>query len=73
MAKSSGEDFVTISMVHELLEQQKTYFKDLLEQQERSFKSCLQVFVDSAISCVDNLVRDVANMVKGVEDLRASL
>lgn len=51
------EKFVTMSVLHEMLEQQKTFYKDL-EQQEKSFKSCLQVFVDSVLARVDNVVRD---------------
>lgn len=31
------------------------------------------MFVDSTIAHVDNLVRDIANMVKEVEDLKTSL
>ena len=61
------------SMVYELLDQQKSYFKDLMDQQEKSFKACLQVFVDSTVSRVDNLVRDVAIMSRNVDDLKASL
>ena len=68
-----SDDVITKSMVYELLDLQKSYFKDLMEQQEKSFKACLQVFVDSTVSRVDNLVRDVANMSRNVDDLKASL
>ena len=71
MAKTRNDDVITKSMVYELLDLQKCYFKDL--KQENSFKACLQVFVDSTVSRVDNLVRDVTNMSRSVDDLKASL
>ena len=46
--------------------------RNLISKAYLNNKSCLQVFVDSTIACVDNLVRDVVNMVKGVEDLKNS-
>ena len=73
MPKKGEEDFVTLSMVHELLEQQKTFYKELLDQQEKSYKSCLQVIVDSMFACMDNLVKDTLNMSKDIQDLKASL
>ena len=73
MAKTRSDDVITKSMVYELLDLQKSYFKDLLDQQEKSFKACLQVFVDSTVSRVDNLVKEVAIISKNVDDLKASL
>ena len=73
MSKTRSDDVITKSMVYELLDLQKSYFKDLMDQQEKSFKACLQVFVDSTVSRVDNLVRDVAIMSRNVDDLKASL
>ena len=73
MSKTRSDDAITKSMVYELLDLQKSYFKDLIEQQEKSFKACLQVFVDSTVSRVDNLVRDVANISRNMDDLKASL
>lgn len=73
MPKKGEEDFITLSMVHELLEQQKAFYKELLEQQEKSYKSCLQVIVDSVFARMDNLVKDALNMSKDIQDLKASL
>lgn len=73
MAKTGSDDVITKSMVYELLDLQKSYFKDLMDQQEKSFKACLQIFVDSTVSRVDNLVRNVATMSRSVDDLKASL
>lgn len=36
-----------MAQVHELLEQQKDFYKKLLEQQEKNFKSCVEILVDS--------------------------
>ncbi len=73
MPKKGEEDFVTLSTVHELLEQQKSFYKDLLDQQEKSYKSCLQVFVDSIFASMESVVKDVSNKFKDIQDLKASL
>ena len=55
-----------MAQVHELLEQQKDFFKTLLEQQANNFKSCVEILVDSSNKRIGELLREVT-------DLRASL
>ena len=60
------DDYVSLAMVYELLDQQQFIYKELLEQQERNYKCFLQMLVDSTNGRIDN-------MVKEVQDLKNSL
>ena len=73
MSRRGEEEPVTLSVVCELLEQQKTFYKELLEQQEKSYKSCLHILVDFTISRVDGLVKDISSISKDIQELKVSL
>lgn len=73
MPRKGEDDSVTLSVVQELLEQQKTFYKELLDQQEKSFRSCVQVIVDSMFTRMDNLFKDVQSVTKDIQDLKSSL
>ena len=64
--KQSDEDYVSLMVVHELLEQQKTFYKDLMCQQENRFKDFVQMILDSSNKRLDGLTREV-------QDLKTSL
>ncbi|KAK7895598.1 hypothetical protein WMY93_020923 [Mugilogobius chulae] len=61
------EEYVTITQVRELLDQQKDFYKTLLEQQERSFKTCLQVFVDSSNKRIDDMSKLMYDFKQSLE------
>ena len=56
------EDYLPLSMVHELLDQQisssPSFFKNLMAQQEKKL-SFFQMFVDSTNLRVDNILKDI--------------
>lgn len=60
------EDLYSLPMIYELLDQQKSFFKDLIEQQERNFKTFVQLFMDSTNQRMDNIM-------KHVQDIKMSL
>lgn len=64
---ANSEEYVTMSQLRELLDQQKDFYKTLLEQQERSFKSCLQVFVDSSNKRIDDLTKYMYHFKQSLE------
>ena len=70
------EESLTLTTVHELLEQQKTFFKDLMNQQESNFKSFVKMFVDATTLWhpFGNVVNPrVDNILKDVQDIKNSL
>lgn len=64
--KLPDEDSISLMVVHELLEQQKTFYKDLINQQENRFKDFVQMILDSSNKRLDGLTREV-------QDLKTSL
>ncbi|XP_035693558.1 LOW QUALITY PROTEIN: uncharacterized protein LOC118427744 [Branchiostoma floridae] len=60
------EEFVSVTFMKELLDQQKLYYKDLLDRQEQNFRSFVQIITDSTNQRMDNLVREM-------QDLKSSL
>ena len=56
------EESLTLTTVHELLEQQKSFFKDLMNQREINFKSFVKMFVDATTLRVDNILKDVQDI-----------
>lgn len=57
---------MSIAQVHELLEQQKTFFKESLSQLESSYKNFVQTIMNNTSSRLDSILKDV-------EDLKSSL
>ena len=58
----SDEDIITSAQVHDLLEQQKLFYKDLLQQQESSFKGFVQLLMDSFNKRLDNVSKEVCDL-----------
>lgn len=72
--KSNPEDeFVSLSVLHELLDQQKTFYKDLLEQQEKSFKSFVQMILDATNKRMDSFSSDLGRVTQSLEYSQAEL
>lgn len=67
------EEVVSLSVLHELLDQQKTFYKDLLKQQEKSFKSFVQMILDSTNKQLDSLSNDVSRITQSLEFSQAEL
>lgn len=63
-AKSSPEDdgFVTMSMLTQLLDQQKEFYKDMLQQQQENFKSFIQIIMDGNTKRLDGVIREVQEL-----------
>lgn len=64
MAGGKGRDkdndqSVSMAQVHELLEQQKVFYKELLQQQESSFKACVNTIIDTANKRIDDLLKEL--------------
>lgn len=57
---------VSLAQVHELLDQQKAFFKESLQQMENSYKSFVKSIMDNTNSRLDGILKDV-------EDLKVSL
>lgn len=64
---NTAEEYVTMAQVHELLDQQKEFYKTLLEQQEKSFKMCVQIIVDSSDRRIDDLAKQVYDFKVSLE------
>jgi hypothetical protein len=54
----TDEEYVTVNVLTEMLEQQKVFFKDMMDLQEKNFKTFLQIFMETTNKRVDNLVKD---------------
>lgn len=72
-ALTIDEDSLSITTVHELLDQQKSFFKDLIEQQERNYKSFIQMFMDSTNIRIDNIMKDVQDLKNSLQYSQAEL
>lgn len=65
--KKSEEDLISLSVVRELLDQQKSYYKDLITQQENSFKGFVQMINDSNNKRYDDLSREMQEVKRSLE------
>lgn len=54
----ADEEFVTVNVLTEMLEQQKSVFKEMMDLQEKNFKSFLQLIMETTNKRVDNLVKE---------------
>lgn len=54
----ADEEFVTVNVLTEMLEQQKSFFKEMMDLQEKNFKSFLQLIMETTNKRVDNLVKE---------------
>lgn len=60
------EDYVTVTQVRDLLEQQKSVYVELLKQQEATYKGFVQLLMESFTKRMDELTKDLC-------DFKASL
>jgi len=65
--KKSEEDFISLSVVRELLDQQTSHYKDLITQQENSFKGFVQMINDSNNKRYDDFSREMQEVKKSLE------
>lgn len=63
----TDEEYITVSMVTEMLEKQKSVFKDLMDLQEKNFKTFLQLFMETTNKRVDDLVKEVIEFKQSLE------
>lgn len=62
-----NEDPISLSVVRELLDQQKSYYKDLITHQESSFKGFVQMIHDSSNKRFDDLSREMQEVKRSLE------
>lgn len=67
------DEYVSLSVLHELLDQKKAFFKDLLEQQEKSFKSFVQMIMDSTNEQIDCMSAEIGNITQSLEYSQAEI
>lgn len=79
-SQKNEEDLISLSVVRDLLDQQKSYFKDLIAQQESSFRGFVQMIYDSSNKRFDELTREIQEVKSSLEfsqrevdELKASL
>lgn len=53
------EEYVSLSQVNDLMEQQKNRFMAVLHQLQENFKGFVQIIVDSTNSRLDAISRDI--------------
>ncbi|GAA6090911.1 protein unc-13 homolog C-like [Tachysurus ichikawai] len=63
---SNGEELVSLSLVKELMSQQRDLFMQLLQQQESNFKTVVELIVNNVNARIDKLTRET-------QELRSSL
>lgn len=61
------EDYVSLSSLQELLDQQKLFYKDMLDLQEKNFKIFLTVVTETKDKQIDDLVKDVLDYKHSME------
>lgn len=64
---TTDEEYVSLSTLRELLDQQKLFYKDMLELQEKNFKTFLTVVMESTNKQIDDLVKDVMEFKHSME------
>lgn len=67
------EEYVTIHVMTEMLEQQKLVYKDMLDLQEKNFKTFLQLFMETTNKRVDDLVKDFTEYKKSLDYTQAQV
>lgn len=64
---------VTLSVVSQLLEQQKEFYKEMLQQQQENFKCCVQIMIESVNKRMDDVIRDLQGVKTSLEFTQASV
>ena len=65
------ESTVTTSMVTQLLEQQKEFFREMIQQQQDNFKCFVQIITDSVNKRMDDVIRDLQGVKTSLEFTQA--
>lgn len=55
---TGDEEYVTVNTLTDMLEQQKSFFKELMDLQEKNFKTFLQLIMETTNKRIDGLVKD---------------
>lgn len=71
--KGKDEDFVTLSQVCEMLEQQKVFYKEMLVQQEQNFRSFLTIVMETSNKRLDAMGREMRASITHKKMLMSSL
>jgi len=66
-AACEDESVVTMSVLSQLLEQQREFYKDMLTQQQDNFKCFIQVIMDGTNKRLDGVLRDVQELKTSLE------
>lgn len=69
----SDDELVCFSVLHELLDQQKAFYKDLLVQQENSYKSFIQMILDSTNKRMDCFSSELGKITQSLEFSQAEI
>ena len=65
------DELVTVTVLNDMLEQQKSFFKELMELQEKNFKTFIGLVMDSTSKRVDDLVKTVCEFKHSLEFTQA--
>lgn len=69
----SEDDFVSLSTIYDLLDEQQHYYTELIQQQERNYRAFLQMLMDSSSSRMDSLVRELQDLRNCLQRTKAEL
>ena len=69
----ADDEFVSLSVLREMLDQQKAFYKDLLDQQEKSYRSFVQVIMDSTNKRMDHFSSELGKITQSLEFSQAEI
>ena len=64
---SAEEEYVSMSSLRELLNQQKLFYKEMMDLQEKNFKTFLTVIMETTNKRIDDLTKDVVDYKHSME------
>lgn len=69
----SDDEPVTMSLLSQLLEQQKEFYKEMLQQQQENFKCFVQMIIESTNKRLDDVIRDLQGVKTSLEFTQANV
>lgn len=66
-APSEDDSVVTMSVLSQLMDQQREFYREMLHQQQDNFKSFVQLVVDGTNKRLDGVIRDVQDIKTSLE------